>query len=231
MAGLSTLSARVFALSAIVWVGAGFCFQSFALETIQEPTQEPTQGPIEAPSIPDLEGSIPTDTPDRQAQDAPAQPDTPPGNPTVTNAARLRDAVMRIDPGAELLPNGATFSVQGVRVTMVYDINADRMRLVTPVAEISDIGTDDLFRLMQANFDSALDARYALGQGVLWSTFLHPLSTLTLDDFASGIGQTVNLVATYGTTYSSGIIVFGGGDSAEQQRQLIDELQDKSKEI
>ena len=38
----------------------------------------------------------------------------------------------------------------------------------------------------------------------------------------------VNLVTTYGTSYSSGLLVFGGGDSqAIQRRELIDELLQK----
>lgn len=161
----------------------------------------------------------------------PEIPDKGIGNNAVTKAARLRDAVARIDPGAEFSERGAIFTVSGVQVTLVYDIAADRMRLVSPVATVNDIDADDLIRLMQANFDSALDARYALAQGAVWSTFIHPLSSLTLDDFASGIGQTVNLVTTFGSSYSSGALIFGGGDSAQQQRDLIEDLKDKSREI
>ncbi len=151
----------------------------------------------------------------------------------VLAASRLRDAVIRIDPGADLLASGANFAVQGVRVTLIYDLNSDRMRIVTPVASVNDVTTEEIVRLMQANFDSALDARYALAQGAIWSTFIHPLSSLSLDDFASGLGQTVNLALTYGSSYSSGALVFGGGDSQveQEQRELIDELQDKSREI
>lgn len=36
-----------------------------------------------------------------------------------------------------------------------------------------------------------------------------------------GLGQTISVVETFGDTYSSGIIVFGAGDSAEIQRQRI----------
>lgn len=150
---------------------------------------------------------------------------------TVAAAARLREAVERIDQTAEFTPNGATFKVAGVPVTLVYDINADRMRLMAPVRRVEDIEPEIYVRLMQANFDSALDARYALARGVLWSTFIHPLTSLSSDDFGSGIGQTVNLVASFGTTFSSGAVVFGGGDSAEEQQRLIEELQDKSREI
>ena len=66
---------------------------------------------------------------------------------------------------------------------------------------------------------------------MLWSTFLHRLSTLTEVDLLSGIGQTINTADTFGTSYSSGELVFGGGDSNDiRRRQLIDELQRRGRE-
>lgn len=169
------------------------------------------------------------------AQEPPETDNAPeaarPGDPAIEAAARLRAAVSRIDPNAEFFAAGANFSVLDTNVTLVYDINANRMRLVSAVAELEGLGEEELLRLMQANFDSALDARYAVAQGVLWSTFIHELSSLTQNEFGSGLGQTINLVRSYGSTFSSGAMVFGGGDSAEEQRNLIEELQDKSREI
>ncbi|MEM0914808.1 MAG: type III secretion system chaperone [Planctomycetota bacterium] len=101
------------------------------------------------------------------------------------------------------------FSVAGRPVIVLTDEVAGRMRIITPVAEIPD-EPEALLRLMQANFDSALDARYAAWQGRLWSAFIHPLPTLTKDDFYSGVGQVVTLAATTGTTYSSSGLTFGG---------------------
>ncbi|MEM7767302.1 MAG: type III secretion system chaperone [Pseudomonadota bacterium] len=146
-------------------------------------------------------------------------------------AARLLAFVSEIDPDAELQVNGAIFTIEETQLRLVFDLNADRMRIVTPVAPAADLSAEDLERLMQANFDSALDARYAIAQGAVWSVFIHPLSSLTTEDFASGIGQTVNLVRSYGTSFSSGAFVFGEGDSAEEQRRLVDELIEKGREI
>lgn len=152
------------------------------------------------------------------------------GDPAVVAAARLRDAVKRIDPGAEFNESGATFHVGETLVILIYDVKADRMRLVSPVVEMGTVDTARLMRLLQADFDSALDARYAVAKDVLWSVFIHPLASLTLEDFGSGLGQTVNLVRNYGTSYASGALVFGGGDSIEEQQKLIEELQKKSKD-
>ena len=48
---------------------------------------------------------------------------------------------------------------------------------------------------------------------------------LSDDEFLTALGETANIVISYGTSYSSGLFMFGGGDSAEiQQRELIEEL-------
>ena len=168
----------------------------------------------------------PDDAPSTSANGAEAL-----GDPAVEAAARLRAIVGRIDPAAEFSANGAAFTVNQTRVTLVYDTTADRMRLVAPVRTLDEIEPEILIRLMQANFESALDARYAIARGVVWSTFIHPLSSLTAEEFGSGLGQTVNLVATFGGAYSSGAMVFGGGDQVTRERALIDELQEKTRDL
>jgi hypothetical protein len=84
---------------------------------------------------------------------------------------------------------------------------------------------------MQANFDTALDARYAVAQGRLWGVFLHPLSPLERDQLLSGLAQTVNVALTYGESYSGGASVFGGGDSNQIYRDLLEDLQKRGQEL
>jgi len=140
------------------------------------------------------------------------------------NTDLIEKIVMRLDP--EYVREGSMLAFQyaDLELTIVTDENADRMRVVIPIAETAGINKDILVRIMQANFDSALDARYAIGQGILWSTFLHRLSSLSPEDLLSGIGQSINIVKTFGTSFSSGALTFGGGDSNEIHRALIDEL-------
>ncbi|HBK92418.1 MAG TPA: hypothetical protein DDZ68_12175 [Parvularcula sp.] len=161
----------------------------------------------------------------------PPAEDAGPGDAVVEAAARLRDAVKRIDPLAKFSEAGAEFAVNGVALLLVYDINADRMRVIAPVAESASLTLEETTRLMQANFDSALDARYALAKGYVWAVFLHPLSTLDGAEFGSGVAQTVNLVSTYGTSFNSGVHIYGGGDSLEEQQELVEELERKGEDI
>jgi len=90
---------------------------------------------------------------------------------------------------------------------------------------------DELTRVMQANFDSALDARYALAHGRLWGVFIHSFKELHRDQFISGLGQTVNIAKTYGTLFTGGTFQFGSGDSDALQRELLDELLERGQDI
>ncbi len=62
-------------------------------------------------------------------------------------------------------------------------------------------------------------------RATLWGAFIHPLNTLTADEFLIGLGETADVVVSYGTSYSSGLFIYGNGDSVEiERRRLIEEL-------
>ena len=136
---------------------------------------------------------------------------------TPMNNERLQTLIKGIARDVEGRPGYWHFTLHDFAATVITDEKADRMRIIVPVAEVKDIDKAKLFRLMQANFDSALDARYSIAKGILWSAFVHPLSELSDHQFVDGLAQTVNLAATYGTTYSSGALIFNGGDSRGEQ--------------
>jgi hypothetical protein len=75
---------------------------------------------------------------------------------------------------------------------------------------------------LTSQIDTALDARYSIAKGVLWSLYLHPLSSLSDKQFLTGVGQVVNLAASFGNTFSSGGISFGGGDRNKLIQDLLD---------
>ena len=146
--------------------------------------------------------------------------------------ARLDRLIHRLDEHAVGEPGFWKINLDGQIVTVITDERADRMRIILPVAEAGELGREALYRVMQSNFDSALDARYAIAKDVLWSAFIHPLSVLTDKEFLSGLGQVMNLAASYGTSYSSGALIFRGGDSEQlQRRDLIDRLMKKGLEM
>ncbi|MEE8295621.1 MAG: hypothetical protein V3R64_07900 [Sphingomonadales bacterium] len=168
---------------------------------------------------------------EEEGTEAPGFQERMPGEPMTVD--RLETIIRIFDTEATRTGNGIVFKYQvanlgEVNINVVTDPAADRMRVVIGIAREEDISADRMKRLMQANFDSALDARYAIGQEILWATFLHPLSSLTDKDFVSGVGQTIGIVGTYGTTYSSGLFIFGGGDSQGIIDDLLEELRKKT---
>ena len=78
------------------------------------------------------------------------------------------------------------FTISERVVIIVTDQLNNRMRIISPVSKADGIPPELMKRLMQANFDTALDARYAIARGVIWATFIHPLRALHDRQFISG---------------------------------------------
>lgn len=142
---------------------------------------------------------------------------------------RLGEIILKIDENAEVGANSYTFTLADRQLFLVYDTNADRMRIISPIFPAANLPEDVETRLLQANYDAVLDARYAIAQDLVWSVFLHRLSSLQEDDFLSGMAQVVTAAETFGTTYTSGAMVFGGGDSNTIHEDLLDKLKELQK--
>jgi len=144
---------------------------------------------------------------------------------------RMAEIVVALDPEVQITGTSFGLTIDGTPVLIVTDLAADRMRAMVHIRPAADLSAEELQRLMQANFDSALDARYAIARGQVWGVYIHPFSPLEKDQFISGLGQAVNVAKTYGTLYTGGATQFGGGDSPGLQRQLLDDLLKKGEEI
>ena len=125
---------------------------------------------------------------------------------------------------ARRAPNMWEFELEERQVLIVTDESADRMRVMVPIADLEGLPPGIERRMLQANFDAVLDARYAIAQGVVWSVFIHPLGSLTNDDLRSGVAQVVTAAATFGSSFTSGALVFGGGDSSDLHEALYQRI-------
>lgn len=157
-----------------------------------------------------------------------AQTETP--EPEMT-LARMTEILVAIDPDTQVKGGSLELTIDDVPVLVITDPLADRMRAMVPIRAADGLEIEELMRLMQANFDTALDARYAVAHGRLWGVFIHPLSPLKKDQLLSGLAQTVGVALTYGTLYSGGAVHFGNGDSNGIYRKLLDDLQKKGEDI
>lgn len=106
----------------------------------------------------------------------------------------------------------------------VYDENANRMRIISPIVETKDVAEEQLLNMLVANFHSALDVKYALSDEVIWSVFIHPLKELTDHQVLDAIDQVHAASVTFGTTYSSTSLVFPGNTKKKdipKEKKLI----------
>jgi len=94
------------------------------------------------------------------------------------------------------------------------------MRLVSPVIEASNMSEQQIIASLVSNYHLALDARYAIGSGVLFSTYIHPLAELTESQLISAVRQVATLSKTFGTTYTSGELSFGVQAEEEERIEI-----------
>jgi len=95
-----------------------------------------------------------------------------------------------------------------VPVFVFSDDEHDRMRIMSPIGVVEELESDLLHVLLQANYDRALDARYAMRGNELWSVVVHPLATLATDDLPAMFDQVTLLVKNTGSTFASTELVF-----------------------
>ncbi len=115
--------------------------------------------------------------------------------------------------------NVFSFIIKKTQIYCVWDVKADRMRLVSPIAKSKDVPAEFMEMALQANYHSVLDPRYAIGDGVLYSAFIHPLSPLTEDELRSAILQVAIAADTFGTSFTSGALVFPGQQQQSEPKK------------
>ena len=124
--------------------------------------------------------------------------------------SRLDELIRRIATVIEGEPGNWRIDFRGRHLFVLTDEAHNRMRVMTPITEEDDLNDADRQILLAANFDRALDAKYAVSSGYLWSVFTHPLAELADDQFLDAVQQVKNLADNYGTTYASSDLKFGG---------------------
>jgi hypothetical protein len=119
----------------------------------------------------------------------------------------LKDRLPKLDgqPGFWTAPSG------NFTVYIVTDEKHNRMRIMIPVQKLDKDDKDLPGKLLSANFDRALDVKYAVHDGVIWSLFMHPLRSLTEEALDNALKQVRTLAENTGTTFSSSDLIFGGG--------------------
>ncbi len=97
-------------------------------------------------------------------------------------------------------------------VLIITDVSANRMRIMSPIIEQKELKDEHYKLMLEANFDRALDSKYALFNTVVWSVYTHPLEELSGSQFKDALEQVVTLSENFGGSYTSTDMVFGGGN-------------------
>ena len=113
--------------------------------------------------------------------------------------------------------NSYQFIVDNTMLICVFDENANRMRIISPIVEREKIGEEELLNALVANFHSALDVKYALSDEVIWSVFVHPLKELSEEQVVDAIQQVYTAARTFGGSYSSTNLVFPGNTKKNEK--------------
>ena len=101
-----------------------------------------------------------------------------------------------------------------VAMGCLFDEAHDRVRLLAPIVGLEEVDDERRAVVLEANFHTTLDARYATARGMMYALFVHRLSTLTAEDLSSALSQVAALVHNYGGDYSSGALIYGPDDDA-----------------
>lgn len=191
-----------------------FAIAGFAAEN----TKSTPAGQSDEPAKPGLTASrqktpndetLPTDSPraesDRPVTTVPARDESP-----VTDNDVLQDYLDAIFDEVEGGDGQWVLVFDDVEMTLLSDEMSNRVRVITPIVEAEGLEPQELRVLLEANFDRALDAKYAIWRDIVWGVYLHPLQELSRDQLISALRQVATLRHTYGTTYSSMGLQFGG---------------------
>lgn len=134
---------------------------------------------------------------------------TPAPQPERMTLEKMDRVIRAIGANVEQKGSAWGFEYLETPVVVITDPVANRMRVVAEVIDASEVTGEQWAAIMVANFHTALDARYAVSNGVVYTLFLHPLGSLTEGDLRSAVSQVVVLSKTFGSTYNSTGISFG----------------------
>ena len=101
------------------------------------------------------------------------------------------------------------------------------MRIFTPISAEDELELGEERILLEANFHTALDAKYSIYNGFIISVYTHPLREFTSEQLVDAMRQVALLAENYGTTYSSTELFFGFDGAEEEEPAPKEDTSDK----
>ena len=123
---------------------------------------------------------------------------------------KLEEIITQQADSIEKNGNSWNFSFKERVFICVADKNANRMRIISPIAKREQLNEELILNALVANFHTALDVKYAISDEILWSVFTHPLKELSEHQVKDAISQVYYANITFGTIFSSTNLTFPG---------------------
>ncbi|MCW5517434.1 hypothetical protein [Muriicola sp. Z0-33] len=139
-----------------------------------------------------------------------------PGYAQEMHPEKIKELIVQVADTVQSNGNTLQFLYKERMLICIYDENANRMRIITPIVEREQLNEDQILNALVANYHSALDVKYALSDEIIWSVFTHPLKELYPHQVLDAIDQIWAAANTFGTTYSSTHLVFPGNTKKQQ---------------
>jgi Tir chaperone protein (CesT) family len=93
-----------------------------------------------------------------------------------------------------IAPNSWQIETPNFRLLILLSEDESWLRALIPITTAQE-AQPFLEQLLEANFTTTLETRYALHQNVLWAVFQHNCETLTPEDFSDAVKRLVSLHA------------------------------------
>jgi len=143
------------------------------------------------------------------------------------NPDKLKELIVQVSDTLQNSGSAFQFMYKEKLLICIYDENANRMRIISPIVEREKIDDEQLLNALVANFHSALDVKYALSDEIIWSVFAHPLRELSDHQVLDAIDQVYSAAISFGTTYSSTNMVFPGNTKKKEKsdtKKLLEKI-------
>lgn len=121
---------------------------------------------------------------------------------------RMENIIISMSDSSEGGNGYLPFVYQDVQMALISDTSHDRMRIIAPIIQYNQLDTEHIDAMMVSNFHLALDARYAVSEGILYAAYIHPLSSLNKRQLRSAVRQVASLSISFGSEYSSGELTY-----------------------
>ena len=127
------------------------------------------------------------------------------------NNEKLQEIYTSVSDSINGRLGGWQFFVKSTPIISITDENHNRMRIISPIREATNLSEELIQAALVANFHTALDVKYAVSEGVLWSVFIHPLKELTAHQVEDAVSQVYHANINFGSTFASTSLSFPGG--------------------